>query len=131
MKVQSCRVGDNTDAGRRGERATERYLIRRGWTILARNWLGPSGELDLVARRRGVIMLCEVKARGTDEADVLRPAQIRRLATTFDLYRQTHHHGEPWDVRMTLFTVDLSRRPLRVAVAYDIEVANSSSSGVH
>ena len=128
--VQRSCMGDNAHSARRGEQATERYLIRRGWTILARNWLGPGGELDIVATRRGVIMLCEVKARGAAEEDVLRPAQVRRLAATFDLYRQTHHSRGDQEVRMALFTVDLGRRPLRVRRAYDIE-PEDTGLGVH
>ncbi len=49
--------------GRRAERAAARYLMRRGWRVLARNVRTASGELDLVATRRGTIAFCEVKAR--------------------------------------------------------------------
>jgi putative endonuclease len=114
-------MGDTRAAGRRGERATVRYLIRRGWTIVARNWLGPGGELDIVCRRRGVLMLCEVKARGATDQDVLRPAQVRRLAATFALFRQNHASQRDVEVRMALFTVDLGRRPLRVRLAYEFD----------
>ena len=52
--------------GRAGERAAERWLIRRGWRILATRWRGGGGEIDIVAERRGIVATCEVKtAPGT------------------------------------------------------------------
>jgi putative endonuclease len=54
---------------------------------VARNWRCRDGELDLVARREGVLAFCEVKARsGTGfglPAEAVTPAKqarIRRLA---------------------------------------------------
>jgi Holliday junction resolvase-like predicted endonuclease len=39
------------------------WYVRAGYTIIARNWRCPRGELDVVAWRRGVLVVCEVKAR--------------------------------------------------------------------
>ena len=49
--------------GRAGERAAERWLIRRGWRILATRWRGGGGEIDIAAERRGILATCEVKTR--------------------------------------------------------------------
>jgi len=55
--------------GRAGEDAAARHLARRGWRIVARRWRGGGGELDLVARRAGVLAVCEVKVhRGSPVA---------------------------------------------------------------
>jgi putative endonuclease len=75
-------MADDLEAGRAGERTAERHLVRRGWRILARNWRGAGGELDLVASRRDVLAVCEVKTRGGSEAldEVLTAAQRARIA---------------------------------------------------
>lgn len=69
-------------AGREGEDAAARHLARRGWTLLARNWRGAGGELDLVVARGTTVAVCEVKTRGDPRALVepLTAAQRARIA---------------------------------------------------
>lgn len=49
--------------GVRGERVAEKYLKRHGHLILARNFLCPMGELDLVTRDGDTVVFVEVKSR--------------------------------------------------------------------
>jgi putative endonuclease len=45
------------------------FLIAKGFRILARRWRSPLGEIDIVARRRRLLVFAEVKARASlDEA---------------------------------------------------------------
>lgn len=72
--------------GERAEAAAAAWLQTRGWTILARRWRCPEGELDLVARDRdGVLVAIEVKVRRTGRAgDPLESVdrhRLRRLRT--------------------------------------------------
>lgn len=46
-----------------GEAATVRYLRRRGFRILARNFTVKGGEIDIIARRFSHIVFVEVKTR--------------------------------------------------------------------
>src|SRR5262245_54245685 len=39
------------------------FLIAKGFRILARRWRSPLGEIDIVARRRQLLVFAEVKAR--------------------------------------------------------------------
>lgn len=55
--------------GERAEAAVAEWLATRGWTILARRWRCPEGELDLVARDpQHVLVAVEVKVRRTERA---------------------------------------------------------------
>lgn len=53
----------NRDLGIAGEEAACAFLRRKGYRILDRNYRCPFGEIDIVARRRGITVFCEVKAR--------------------------------------------------------------------
>ena len=57
----------STDArqelGRRGEQAAVDHLIRRGFSIVERNYRTRWGELDIVAYDGRALVFCEVKAR--------------------------------------------------------------------
>jgi len=50
-------------AGERGEDLACRYLERKGYRILARNYRTRSGEIDIVARDGEVTVFVEVKER--------------------------------------------------------------------
>ncbi len=69
--------------GARGERAAATYLESRGLEVLALNWRCRVGEVDIIARDDGVLVLCEVKTRrstrcGTAE-EAVDPRKRRRL----------------------------------------------------
>ena len=44
------------------------YLVAKGFRILSRRWKSPLGEIDIVARRRKLLIFVEVKARATLDA---------------------------------------------------------------
>ncbi|MGI9538570.1 MAG: YraN family protein [Miltoncostaeaceae bacterium] len=74
--------------GRRGEDAAARHLARRGWRVLARNWRGGGGEIDLVARRAAVLAMCEVKTRSgagriPERVTARQRERIRRAAECY------------------------------------------------
>lgn len=48
-----------------GERLASRQLVDEGYTVLDRNWRCSQGEIDIVARVAGVLVVCEVKARSS------------------------------------------------------------------
>jgi putative endonuclease len=73
----------NLATGTQGEEAAARWYEARGYTIVARNWRCPDGELDLVVARRGELVFCEVKTRASTRygtpAEAVTPTKQRRL----------------------------------------------------
>lgn len=53
----------NKELGARGEEAAARFLVRRGYEILERNWTCYAGEADIIARDEDNLVFCEVKTR--------------------------------------------------------------------
>jgi putative endonuclease len=67
--------------GRLAEFACRWYLRLQGWRIVAVDWRCPAGEIDILARRGGVLAIIEVKTRGdlASAADAVLPRQRRRI----------------------------------------------------
>jgi putative endonuclease len=75
------------ERGRQGEELAAAWYRERGFELVARNWRCPTGEVDLIARRGRLLVVCEVKSRRDDTyggpaAAVGRVKQqrLRRLA---------------------------------------------------
>ena len=76
--------------GRLGERLGARFLRRRGYRMVARNYACPAGEIDLIALDRDSIVFVEVKARRDDAVaepeDAVNFHKRRRLTATAKYY---------------------------------------------
>ena len=99
-----------SDLGAKGERAALDLYRRRGFTLVASNWRCSLGEIDLVLRRRDVLVFCEVKTRrgssrgvGFEAVDACKRRKLRSLAEVFLL---THGIG-PLSVRFDVASVAL------------------------
>lgn len=57
------------EIGQRGEQVATSYLLGLGWMVLARNWRGARGELDIIARDGDVLVFVEVKSRQNAPAE--------------------------------------------------------------
>jgi putative endonuclease len=68
------------------------FLIAKGFRILARRWRSPLGEIDIVARRRHLLVFVEVKARDRldDAAWSVTPRQRARLVAAAEVWLATH-----------------------------------------
>ena len=83
--------------GRRGETYAANWLERRGWTILARRVKTSAGEIDLVARRPGLVAFVEVKVRKAEaELDfAVDEPRLARVAAAAELLIE--RYAEPGD----------------------------------
>jgi putative endonuclease len=53
--------------GAKGEKRAAKFLKRKGYKIIQRNYKCKSGEIDIIARHNDSIVFVEVKTRSTDE----------------------------------------------------------------
>jgi putative endonuclease len=73
-----------------GEALARRAYEQAGYEVLAQNWRGRAGEIDLVLARDGCVVVCEVKTRATERygvpaeaVDWRKQRRLRTLAVEF------------------------------------------------
>jgi putative endonuclease len=88
-----------------GERAAERFLRRRGYTIVERNYRCRLGEVDLIALDRRTVVFVEVKTRRStrfgspvDDVDLRKQRQIARAAECYLDAHRLHDRAVRFDV---------------------------------
>ncbi len=91
--------------GRRGEQIAARYLRRRGWRVIGRNFAAAGAEIDLIALDRATLVFVEVKTR--IDGEVWPPAaavnarkreRIRRAAGAYVRGRRADNREIRFDV---------------------------------
>ena len=99
-----------------------RLYEARGYHVLERNWRCALGEVDVIAQRDDVLVVCEVKSRsgvafggGYEAVTWSKRRRLRRLAEAFLVERRI----EPARVRFDVASVWLGRRGADVELFED------------
>ena len=97
------------------------YLIAKGFRILARRWKSPVGEIDIVARRRHLLIFVEVKARERldDAAWSVTDRQRARIIAAAEAYLARLADETIRDIRFDAVLVAPGRIPLHIPAAFD------------
>lgn len=100
---------DKAAIGQAGERAAAEYLRREGYEICDLNWRSGRYELDIVARRDGILHFVEVKTR---RAAGLTPPEAAITASKFRALQHAATQymartGCDWEVQFDLAAVDV------------------------
>jgi putative endonuclease len=124
--MRSPRPTRNTDArrtaeavGRRGERLAAWWLRLKGWSILDRRVRTPAGEVDLVAKRGGLIAFVEVKTRATAaELDfAIDERRLARVAAAAE-YLMPRYATAGEDIRVDVILLAPGTRPRHIENAW-------------
>lgn len=74
---------NTTLAGREGEAKAAEYLRKKRYAIIGSNYRCRFGELDLIAKKRDLVIFVEVKLRKNDRfgaaSDAVTPAKREKL----------------------------------------------------
>ena len=109
--------------GRLAELLCRWHLRLRGWRIVAADWRCPSGEIDILARRGGVLAIIEVKTRGdlAAAAGALLPRQRRRIARAASAFLLARPDLAELALRFDVMLVARLRPPRHLRDAWRIE----------
>jgi putative endonuclease len=96
-------------------------LIAKGFRILARRWRSPVGEIDIVARRRHLLVFVEVKARERldDAAWSVTERQRARIVAAAEAWLAVNADESVRDIRFDAMLVAPARLPRHIPAAFD------------
>jgi len=122
--------------GEIGENIAVRFLVKRGYVILDRNYTKKWGELDVVAEKSGKIYFIEVKSVSRDvlpdvnheTKDAYRPEEnmhpwkMKRMSRTIQTYLLSKKIPEEkeWQVDLLVVYLCLKDKKARVKVVEDL-----------
>jgi len=97
------------------------FLIAKGFRILARRWRSPLGEIDIVARRRHLLVFAEVKARASldEAAEAVSDRQRRRIAAAADIWLAANPDETIRDIRFDAILVAPGKIPRHIPAAFE------------
>ncbi|MCI2229986.1 YraN family protein [Polaribacter sp. MSW13] len=83
-------MATHNELGKKGEELAIDFLIKNDYTILEKNYRFLKAEVDIIALKKGVLAVVEVKTRSTDyfgnPQDFVNPKKIKLLLSAIDYY---------------------------------------------
>lgn len=87
-------MAHHNELGKQGEEMAVAHLLEKGYEIVARNFRYQRAEVDIIARKEGILAVVEVKTRSTpdfgDPAQFLKRKQIQLLIRAIDYFVTDH-----------------------------------------
>ncbi len=110
--------------GRFAETLAAWHLRFRGYRVIQRGFRAAVGEIDIVARRGGLIVFIEVKARKdrAAAAEAITPRQTERIVRAAQAFVQAHPRFNDFDQRFDVILVSPWRLPVHLVDAWRPEL---------
>lgn len=122
-------MAKHNETGVIGEEVAAKYLINKGFSVIDRNYRRKWGELDIIARKKGVIHFVEVKTvsrrsfGGHFEQEInyykpednMHPWKIKRLQRALQTYLlEKRMDKEEWQFDLACVFLDQEKRVAKV-----------------
>jgi putative endonuclease len=107
--------------GHRGEWLAAWYLRFKGYRIVAKRFKTKTGEVDIIARKRDLIIMVEVKARPTvlEAMDAITATAQRRIEAAGDIWLARQKDFARLSVRYDLIAILPQKWPVHVERLFD------------
>jgi putative endonuclease len=108
-------MAKHNQLGKDGEKLAEKYLVDRGYEIMHKNWRFSHYEIDIIARRRNMLHIIEVKTLhktpvGYPEDSVTKK-KFKNLLSATDEFLNQHPEYRYVQYDILAITVCDDRRP--------------------
>jgi putative endonuclease len=96
-------------------------LMAKGYRILAKRFKTPHGEIDLVAKKRNLLVFVEVKARASldDAAYAVTSRQQQRIIDAAQGWLMAHPEHAKFDLRFDAILIAPRHLPRHLLAAFD------------
>ena len=100
-------VMNKKKVGRWGEEIAAAYLLKKGYSIIDRNFFTPEGEIDIIAlheeKEEQVLIFVEVKTRTSEKfgypEEAVTSKKLNRMLKAIDRYFQDQpEHEDIWQI---------------------------------
>ena len=83
-------MASHNELGKKGEQLAVDFLVENGYDIVERNYRFNKAEVDIIAQKKDILAIIEVKTRSTADfgnpQDFVKPKQIKNLVKAVDEY---------------------------------------------
>ncbi|MBP7272385.1 MAG: YraN family protein [Saprospiraceae bacterium] len=105
-------MANNNKIGEIGEQKAVDFLVKNGYSIVARNWRFKRAEVDIIAQKDAILVFVEVKTRsynyfGEPEEFVTPQKEALLNAAAAAYMEATHYSGE---IRFDIIAILLQRQ---------------------
>lgn len=126
-KVSHAMTDRRIRTGRVGEMAATRFIEKKGYTVLEKNYRKKFGEIDIIARKDDYLVFIEVKTRtGTSHGSPFeaityrKQKQISRVAQCYLQEKQLHDTAARFDVVAVKMTKNREPEIELIVNAFDL-----------
>ena len=116
MKTSRRELGD------KGEDLAAAALKKQGYKIIERNYVTSLGEIDLIAKHKGVLVFIEVKTRKSEKfgapSEAVHPAKQAKVRRLADYYLKQNRLGE-MPVRFDVVSIIVEQLGHRLEIIQD------------
>lgn len=106
--------------GRLGEDLACRFLEKKGFLVLERNYRKPWGEIDIIASKGGVLTFIEVKAVSYEGREGYRPEEnvykgkLKRLSRIVETYLSHRAYEKEWRFAVVAIDIEAKTKTARI-----------------
>lgn len=105
-------MAQHNEFGKQGEAVAQKYLLEKGYKILATNWRFGKDEIDIIARHNSFLVIVEVKTRSTnsygDPEEAVTNKKRKFLVRAADAYVEQHKVNE--EVRFDIISIVVTEK---------------------
>lgn len=117
-KGEMMTKANHLSLGRKGEEVAAEYLKEKGYDLLFKNYRAGNGEIDIIARNKGIVVIIEVKSYqaeplGAPEFRVNKNKQKMIIRTAHSFLAEYEEYRN-LDMRFDVILVNFSSWPVEI-----------------